>query len=152
MSDLSTFDPDEFLGAEIAGGFETSYERVPPGEYSAMIDDVKIRKINTESGVSAVMDITWLILDEGVKKETELERPTCRQGYFLDVNEKGGLDRGKNKNVALGRLLEIFGIAKGDKWSPEGLRSSMATVRVEHKPNKDDPENPYANVTRVAAA
>ena len=152
MSDLSTFDPDLFVGAQTEGGFETSYERVQPGEYSAMVDDVKVRKVNTEKGVSVVMDVTWLILDEEVKKETELERPTCRQGFFLDVNEKGGLDRGKNKNVALGRLLEVLGINKGAKWSPDGLKSSLATVRVEHKPNKDDPENPYANVTRVAAA
>ena len=152
MADQSTFDPDLFLGAEVAGGFETSYERVPAGEYPAMIEDVKVRKVNTENGVSAVMDVTWLILDEDVKKATELERPTCRQGLFLDINEKGGLDRGKNKNVALGRLLEVLGVNKGDKWSPEGLKSSTATVRVEHKPNKDDPENPYANVTRVAAA
>ena len=152
MSDLSTFDPDLFLGAETAGGFETSYERVPAGEYSAMIDDVKVRKINTANGEQAVMDVTWLILDEDVKKETELERPTCRQGFFLDINDKGGLDRGKNKNVGLGRLFEALGMDKGSKWSPGGLKGSTAVVRVEHKPNKDDPENPYANVTRVAAA
>ena len=152
MTDLSTFDPDLFLGGEIEGGFETSYARVQPGEYSAMIDDVKVRKINTKDGMSAVMDVTWLILDEDVKKETELERPTCRQGIFLDVNGKGGLERGRNKNIALGRLLEALGIDKGSKWNPEGLKSSLATVRIEHKPNADDPENPYANVTRVAAA
>ena len=151
MSDLSTFDPDLFLGGEIEGGFETSYERVPAGEFSAMIEDVKVRKINTENGEQAVMDITWLILDEEVKKETELERPTCRQGVFLDVNKKGGLERGKNKNVGVGRLLEALGMDKGAKWSPEGLKSSTAVIRVEHKPNKDDPENPYANVTKVAA-
>ena len=152
MTDISTFDPDLFLGGEMKGGFDTSFARVPPGEYSAMIDDVKVRKVNTDDGERAVMDVTWLIIDEDVKKETELERPTCRQGFFLDVNDKGGLERGKNKNVGLGRLLEALGIDQGDKWSPEGLKSSMAVVRVEHKPNKDDPENPYANVTRVAAA
>ena len=152
MTDLSTFDPDLFLGGEMKGGFETSYARVPAGEYSAMIDDVKVRKINTADGEQAVMDVTWLILDEDVKRETELERPTCRQGFFLDVNDKGGLERGKNKNIGIGRLLEALRMDKGAKWSPEGLKSSLATVRVEHKPNKDDPENPYANVTRVAAA
>ena len=152
MTDLSTFDPDLFLGGEIAGGFATSYARVPAGEYSAMIDDVKVRKVNTDDGEQAVMDVTWLILDEEVKKDTELERPTCRQGFFLDINEKGGLERGKNKNVGLGRMLEALGMDQGDKWSPAGLKGSLATIRVEHKPNKDDPENPYANVTRVAAA
>ena len=152
MTDLSTFDPDLFLGGETTGGFETSYARVSPGEYSAMLDGTKVRKVNTNDGEQAVMDVTWLILDEEVKKETELERPTCRQGFFLDINDKGGLDRGKNKNVGLGRLLEALGINKGDKWSPEGLKGSLAVVRVEHKPNEGDPENPYANVTRVAAA
>ena len=152
MTDLSTFDPDLFLGGEMKGGFDTSYARVSPGEYSAMIDDVKVRKINTEEGERAVMDVTWLILDEDVKKETELERPTCRQGFFLNVNDKGGLERGKNKNVGLGRLLEALGIDQGSKWSPQGLKGSVAIVRIEHKPNKDDPENPYANVTRVAAS
>ena len=152
MTDLSTFDPDLFLGGEMDGGFETSYARVSPGEYSAMIDGVKVRKVNTEDGERAVMDVTWLIIDEEVKKETELERPTCRQGFFLDINDKGGLERGKNKNIGLGRLFDAIGIGQGDKWSPEGLKGLLATVRVEHKPNKDDPENPYANVTRVAAA
>ena len=89
-----------------------------------MVDDVKVRKVNTKDGLRAVMDVTWLILDEDVKKETELERPTCRQGFFLEVNDKGGLERGKNKNVGLGRLLEALGINQGDKWSPEGLKSS----------------------------
>ena len=152
MTDLSTFDPDLFLGGEMKGGFETSYARVSPGEYSAMIDGVKVRKVNTKDGERAVMDITWLILDEEVKKETELERPTCRQGFFLDINDKGGLERGKNKNVGLGRLFAAIGIDQGDKWSPEGLKGYLGTVRIEHKPNEDDPENPYANVTRVAAA
>ena len=152
MTDLSTFDPDLFVGAETKGGFDTSYAKVSPGEYRAMFDGAKVRKVNTEDGERAIMDVTWYILDEDVKKETELERPTCRQGFFLDINEKGGLERGKNKNVGLGRMLEALGVGQGDKWSPQGLKGSLATVRVEHKPNKDDPENPYANVTRVAAA
>ena len=152
MSDLSTFDPDLFLGSEVEGEFETSYQRVPPGEYPGVIDDVKVRKVDTKDGPRAVMDVTWLILDEEVKKETELERPTCRQGMFLDVNDQGGLDRGKNKNVAVGRLLEALGMNNGKAWNPEGLKGLPATVRIEHKPNADDPENPYANVTRVATA
>ena len=151
-TDLSTFDPDLFVGAEEEGGFETTYEKVPPGEYNAVIDSIAAKKVDTKDGVKAVMDVTWHILDEEVKKETELEKPTCRQGIFLDVNKKGGLDRGKNKNVALGRMLEAIGINDGKPWSPGSIVGSQAIARVEHKPNKEDADNPFVNVTRVTAA
>ena len=151
-TDLSTFDPDLFMGAEENSGFETVYEKVSPGEYSALIDSIKTKKVNTVDGERAVMDVTWHILDEDVKKETELEKPTVRQGIFLDINKKGGLDRGKNKNVGLGRLLDALGINDGKPWSPETLLGSRANIKVEHKPNKDDPENPFVNVTKVASA
>ena len=152
MSDLSTFDPDLFMGAEENSGFETTYEKVSPGDYTALLDNIKTKKVNTEEGERAVMDVTWHILDEDVKKETELEKPTVRQGIFLDINKKGGLDRGKNKNVGLGRLLDALGINDGKPWSPETLLGSQAVIRVEHKPNKDDADNPFVNVTKVAAA
>ena len=150
MSDLSNFDPDLFLGGQTETGFETSYERVPPGEYPAIVRGVTARKVTDREGNdSIVMDITWMVTDPEVKRITEMDEPTVRQGIFLDVNEKGGLERGKNKNVALGRVLDATGQNKGKNWSPKALEGATAVVTVEHKPNESDPENPYANVTRV---
>ena len=102
-TDLSTFDPDLYsleLKKKVASKLLMRKYHLESTMLS--LTSIAAKKVDTKDGVKAVMDVTWHILDEEVKKETELEKPTCRQGIFLDVNKKGGLDRGKNKNVTLG--------------------------------------------------
>ena len=152
MTDLSTFDPEVFMNTETETSLATSYEVVPEGDWLGVVDSTKVRKVDTQDGQRAVMDVNWVILDEEVRKITEMERPMARQGIFLDINEKGTVDRGKGKNVRLGKLLDALGMNASKKWAPSHLVGAQGKVTVSHSPNPNDPENPYANVTRVASA
>lgn len=148
-----SFDADTFLNSEFDSGFETKLTQVPEGEYDAIIEDVKPRKFtNAEGQERAVLEVSWLILDEDVKQQTELEKPLSRQTIWLDVNDNGTLERGKNKNLGLGNLLEALGLNDGKPWSPSSLKGLTGKVKVEKEKKPQDPENPYTNVTRVAAA
>ena len=152
--DLSAFDPELFMNSDLESGFETSFTKVPEGEWSATIDDVRIEKIQLkdDKGEAVKMTVNWAVTDPAVKEETGMEKPIARQGFFLDITDSGTLDRGKGKNVRLGQILEATGIGNdGSSWSPAGLKGLSATVQVKHKPNPDDPENPFVNVTKVAA-
>lgn len=159
MADASAFDPTVFLGSEvIQSGFETHMTKVPAGDYQAIIDSVNSKhvEVTVEGGGKEkrlVMAIVWNVLDEEVKKSTELDKPTVRQDIWIDINEAGtGLATGKNKNIGLGNLLEAFGLNNGKPWSPNGLVGNMATIKVIEQLNKEDPENPYVKVAKVARA
>lgn len=151
---MSVFDPDTFLNTEIAGAIDTTIIPVPEGEYPAQVANApRFRTIDTKDGERHVMDVSWLVDDENVKKVTGLERPMCRQTVFLDITEEGGLDISKGKNRQLGLLREAVGQnSAGRPWAPAMLEGQTAHVRIEHSPNPNDPESPYANVTRVATA
>jgi hypothetical protein len=147
---ISAFDPALFMGGETESGFDTSYATVPPGEYRGQIDKVMVNKVNTKDGERAVMNVSWSILDEDVKKAMDVEKAMSRQTIWLELNDKGGLDRGKHKNVDLGKLLTGLGMNDGKPWSPSGLVGNLAMVKILHSPNQNDPENPYANVVSVS--
>ncbi len=152
MTDVSAFDPQTFIDSSIEGANDTSITPVPIGEWMAQADNVKGRKINTKDGERAVMDVTWEILDEGVKEEMEREKVTCRQSVFLDITAEGGIDFGKGKNRQLGLLREALGQNDPSRqWAPSMVIGQPAKVVVEHSPNDNDPENPYSNVVRVTA-
>ena len=148
---ISAFDPAMFMGGEMESGFDTTYATVPAGDYKAQIDKVATNKVDTKEGKRIVMNVSWNILDEEVKKTMDVDKAMSRQGIWLELNDKGGLDRGKHKNVDLGKLLTALEINDGKPWNPNGLQGSVAMVKVAHSPNPNDPENPYANVVAVSA-
>ncbi len=147
---VSAFDPAMFMGGEMESGFDTTYATVPAGEYRAQIEKVITNKVDTKDGPRIVMNISWNILDEEVKKAMDVEKATSRQSVWLELNPKGGLDKGKHKNVDLGKFLTGLGINKGKPWKPDGLNGLAAMVKITHSPNVNDPENPYANVVSVS--
>lgn len=150
--ELSTFNPETFMATEEESGFDTTFPVIPIGEYTAQLDQVEVKKATMKDGVErAVMELRWAVLDESVKSETGLAKPTVRQSIFLDINERGGLDKGKGKNIGLGRLLDGLGMNTGKPWTPKSLEGGMATIKVIHKDNPDDPENPYSNVQKVTS-
>jgi len=151
----SLFNPETFLEGAVTGANDTKYPLIPAGEFPAISKSLAAREMpNTKNpiqGPYTVLDIVWGIDDAEVKEATELESPTCRQSVFLDLHE-GVLDMRATKNVQLGRLREALGLNDPEKpFSFKDLVGQPALVRVEHTPNAKDPENPYANVTKVAA-
>lgn len=148
------FDKDTFLSQEVTGANDTKYPTIPPGEYPAVSKSIDSRQFpgtKDPTKIYTALDITWGIDDAGVKEATGLPEPTCRQSIFLDLNDAGKLDMRETKNAQLGRLREALGLNDPEKaFSFSQLVGQPAIVRIEHSENKNDPDNPYSNVTKVA--
>jgi hypothetical protein len=149
-----TFDPTSFLMQETSDQMDTQFTPIPAGEYPALIKKVEARQTQSTkdpSEVWTILDITYIIDDQGVREETGLPEPSIRQSLFLDLLD-GKLDTGKGKNVNLGRLREAVGLNEpGQAFTFDALVGQACIVSVKHVPAKDDPEIIYANVGKVAA-
>jgi hypothetical protein len=141
---MSTFNPDTFMNTEITDASATSFPTVPESEYIAFVKEIKPR--STDSG-KAILDLTWSIDDAAVEAATGMKNPTVRQSIFLDITESGGLDNGKGKNVALGRVREALNQNQAGKpWAPGMLIGGVAKITVKHRMVDD---NVYTDVKGV---
>lgn len=138
--------------AGVTGANDTKYALIPAGEYMAQIEKYEGRQMPTSKGIATVVDITWVILDEEVKKITQLDKPTVRQSVFLELTDDQKLDTGAQKNIKLGRLREALSLNDPSKeFAFDTLLGQMALITVAHNPDKKDPEIVYANVSKVGA-
>jgi hypothetical protein len=145
---MSTFNADTFLGMETDAPMETHFQPVPEGEYNAMIDTVVAKEVND----SPVLDVTYILLDEDLKKSMNMDRVSVRQSLFIDVESDGRIALGPNKNVKLGKLRDALDQNSGT-WTPRMLiGAGPLTVKTKNTPDKNDPENVYSNVVRTAPA
>lgn len=127
----STFNPDTFLNTEVTEANSTTYIPIPEGEYPALVKTIKPR--STTSGKS-ILDVLWGIDDAEVVRITGNDKPVSRQSIFLDLTDSGGLDFGKGKNVALGKLREAVGQNQSGKpWAPGMLLGQVARVKIVHR-------------------
>ena len=146
---MSTFDADTFLGTETDAPMETHFKPVPEGEYTAMIDAVVAKEVND----SPVLDVSYIILDDALRTEMNMERVSVRQSIFIDMESDGRIALGENRNVKLGKLREALGQNNAGAWAPRMLvGAGPVTIKTVNKPDKNDPETIYSNVQRVAAA
>lgn len=142
-----TFDPQAFLDAPQDDAFETEYTPILEGDYLAYIADVAAR----DPKGYHFLDVIYVVDDEGVRKFTGLPEPKVRGSFRLDLTESGGLAKGKNQNVELGRLQVATGVGTqpGQKWSPRQFVGRPVRIHVHHKQDKDNPSKVYAEVDRV---
>jgi len=98
-----------------------------------------------------MLETTWEILDENVKRVTHMEHPTARYSFLLEVDPVKGLEIGEAKNVKLGRLLEACGVVSKE-WSLRTLEGTTAYVKVKHRPDDDDPDVTYNEISKVTDA
>lgn len=150
------FDVQSFLDQEVTGENSTFTVPVPVGDYVAIADKINIRQWTkkddpTVSGLT--LEVFWNIDDQGVKELLGRDKVTVKQGIMLDLTEEGGLDMGKGRNVGLGKLRAALDMNDGGQaFSFNQIPGRMAKVKVEHRPNNDNPESPYAEVRMVAKA
>jgi len=141
---MSAFNPDTFLNTETSEANATVYVPVPEGEWPGVIKEIKPRVLDDGR---PILDVNYIIDDEGVRQETGMAEPKVRQSIWLDVTEAGGLDFGKGKNVALGRLREALGQNQSGKpWAPGMLVGGVAKVKITHSIDKRDGQTVQANV------
>ena len=146
------FDPAMFLEATINEANSTESIPVPVGEYVATITDVKARKwqAKDQSSEGIALDVLWEIDDADVKELLGRAKVTVKQGIMLDLNEQGGLDIGKGRNVNLGRLREAVGLnVPGQPFSFFMLNGRPAKVLVEHRANGDQIFAEVKGVTKL---
>lgn len=131
------FNPEQFLDMTVTEANSTQSVPVPPGEYIAIVDSVKVRtwaskEDPSKSGVT--LDLTWMIDDYAVKEALGRDKVTVKQGVMLDVSDSGGLDMGKGRNVGLGRLREATNLnTAGQPFAFSMLPGKMAKVVVTHR-------------------
>ena len=151
----STFNAEAFLQNTVDKGMDTALIPVPEGPHKAQVVKLSLARLEARDGKdeATILEVTWEPMDESVKKATGLDHPQVRQAIWLDLTPQGGLDASKGKNVQLGKLREAVGQNKdGKKWTIAHLNNAVATILVEHRPDKNDPSIVYANVKKVAAA
>lgn len=132
---MSTFDLDSFMSQPADAG-STTIEPIPQGEYTALIDDVKLREVNTRNGPSLALDVDFLIQDEALKQKLGRQELKVKGGFFLDLNA-GKLDMAKGKNVRLNRLREAVG-QNSSGWTPAKLKGAgPLKIQVSHRVDGD---------------
>ena len=145
------FNPDQFLDMQFEGQNDTKVVPVPAGEYTAMIEEVKVRQWQGKADPSKsglTLDIQWSIDDPSVKELLGRDKVTVKQGIMLDLTDAGGLDMGKGRNIGLGRLREALDLNQpGRPFSFTMLTGRVARVSVTHRIADD---NIFAEVKQVA--
>src|SRR5687768_8163557 len=126
----SVFNPDTFMNTSTTDAMETSYTPVPEGEWTGVIKEIKPRQAKD----AAMLDVVWGVDDEQVIASTGMKSPIVRQTVFLDITESGGLDKGKGKNVQLGKLRDAVNQNQNGKpWQPGMLIGQVAKIKVVHR-------------------
>jgi hypothetical protein len=143
---MSNFNAEAFLSTEVEGIGETEYTPIPEAEYSAVIKEVKAD--STPKG-SPLLEIIWIIDDQGVRDLLGSDEPTVRQTVWLDINEMGVLEFGKNKNIVLNRLRDALGQNDGKPWKATDMLGQVATVDIKHRLGNEG--QVFADVKHVRA-
>lgn len=149
---MSTFDPSSLLDTTTTEINDTKIIPIPEGEYLAVIDTTEVKTWSSKDGTSSGLrlDVTYLIDDQAAKDATGREKLTVRQGVMLDLNEAGnGLDMGKGKNVALGRLREACDLNQpGQPFAMAMLPGRLVKIKVTQRPG-NEPDQVFNDVRGV---
>lgn len=148
----SSFSLDSFEGGSFEGKGDTRRLKLEPKEYNAVIAGPwkEKTKLRAEKGW-LILDVVWEVSDPEQQQKLNVEKlPTARQSLFLDVTPSGGLDMGPYKNSDLNKLREAIGLNnEGQKWAFPDFIGKPARIKIEHKPNEKNPQDPFVNVTAV---
>ncbi len=152
----SGFNLDAFASGSFEGEGDTRRLQLEAKEYPAVVagpwgEEGKTRLQATDKG-GLMLVVVWQLDDEEQRKKLNLEKlPTRRQSIFLDLTPAGALDMGPYKNPDLNRLRTVFGLnVPGKQWRFPDFIGQPALIKLDTRPNKEDPENPYQNVTAVS--
>ena len=156
MPTVSNFNPDLFLSAGQAPTANvTRITPVPPGEYRAVIEALKAEqftgsKEENKDKVYTKMTAILSIQDEALKANLKREKIVVRHDVLLEMLPDGsGIDMGKDKNAALGRLRAACGMNQdGQPWSFGQMIGRPVVVQVTHREYNGET---YAEASRVAA-
>ena len=135
---------------------------VPEGEYLAQCTKLEGREVESTRMQQTYLfvELTWEIMDDAVKAACNMEHPSARQSFSLNMTERPPyqLDLGPNQNMALKAVWRACGVTIDPTISK--IRHQTAYVRVEHEPmlrdgsqmlDMDGKPQYRATVTRVTS-
>jgi len=138
-------DFEQLLDVKYDEATSTKMPLPPADDYNGIIGKIEGREVQTKDGPRNIMRLP-IKLDgfDGFPVNHDL---------WLDMNEAGdGMDMSEGKNLKLGQVRKALGQnEKGVPWSPRMLEGQPIRVRIDHRPDKNDPEIVYAEVKRVGA-
>ena len=138
---MSVFDPAKFMETPVEAG-STSFEPIPAGEYTAMIDDAVVRA----AGDGVVLDVTVLLQAPDVAAKIGRDKLSVKHGIWLDTTPNGGMDMAKGKNVRLNKLRDALG-QNTSGWNPMKLKGAgPVKVTVGLRPDKNAPDVIYNDI------
>lgn len=149
------FDVNNFMNAVITEVNDTKIVPCPAGEYHALIEKVEPKSGTIGKGERigetwASLQLTMAIEDEAVKTFCARDKVVVSNSVMLDLTPSGGLDMGKGRNIALGRLREATGLnAPGSAFSPLMLVGRRIKVAIKHVPGYRDPSTLVAEVAGI---
>jgi hypothetical protein len=142
------FDAQNFLETNLNAPLDTQRPQLPSGVYEAQI--VKVNppeKINTKKGEAVVFKVGIQVTNP---PQDGNDYGPLDYMIFLDINESGGLDTGKGKNVGLGRLRNAVGQNTAKGWNPNDLLGQELNIKVDQRQDNNDPDVYYAQIKSVA--
>lgn len=135
MTDI--FDPVQFAEQVVTEQMDTKLIPVPVGTYNMLLEKYTVRQNQGKQDPTKVyvsLDITWEVLDEGVKSQLSRDKVTVPQSIMLDI-ENGRIAVGAGKNVGLGKLRQALGLnVPGEPFSLGMIAGRMAKGTVYHDP------------------
>lgn len=144
------FDPDTFLDTVVDGANAEERTLIPAKVYSAFIEDLGTVTGERKDGDPWVqLVVKWNVDDEGVRAELNRDKVLLSQYMFIDLDERGGIAQGTNKNVQLGKLRRAVGKNTG-QFSPRELIGCYAKIDVRHVVGQNG--EPREEVRGVASA
>lgn len=147
------FDADAFLHSAQSDAVETKFTPVPVGDYPGAIKpgSIKVEPVTFRDGnIGCRFSCQWALDGE----VAGMKSPTVRQQFLLDIDGfrdgRPVLRTGANQNIRLGKLIALSG-QPTTGWTFAGIEGARGMVKVEHRPDRDDPEIVYAEVKAVTA-
>lgn len=154
MTDLSMFDPNNFLSTEVTGELSTTIKPIPEMEEATLICKKIDVRVTGPQQEYVVMDITWVVDEPEARTATGLAEPTVRQGVFLDITEQGGLDMAEGANIDLGRVRAAAGQNDANtSWMPARLEGVAVVGQITQRAsNKEGDDRIFNDVKNLRAA
>lgn len=137
------FDPATFASTQITEAFEEDYTPLEDGEYSATIDSCEADVVGESQ--RAVLKVKFKISKPG----SDADGVTVNDTIWLDVNDQGALESGKNKNIQLGRFLAAVNL-NGKPWGVEKLMGLSCIIRTQQEEDRRDPTKVWPRVKGYA--
>jgi len=139
------FDPDAFMQTTIEDAFEEKRSLIPAGEYMATVENLEAKTVGEAN--RPIINMRLRLVNTG---DEETEGRVLYHTLWLDMDERGALMTGPNKNIGLGQFLSALGL-NGKPWNPTMFEGQVVLIQVSHGMNKRTGEM-EERIPRVAKA